>query len=214
MKRPPFRPRPQVPTIRVNHRIRARDVRVIGADGQQVGVVTVSEALEMARNAGLDLVEVSANAEPPVCRIVDFGKYKYELAKKEKDSRKHQHANKVKEIQLRPRIDAHDLQTKLDHAIDFLCEDMKVKVHLRFRGREMAHTEIGFAVIKKFAEVLVPYGHPDFQPKLIGKGINLMISPLPRSKRAKNPREGAAERIEQHRDEPAESEEDDAESNE
>lgn len=196
LKRPPFfRPRQQVPTTRINHRIRAREVRVIGADGAQAGIMSVSDALELARQAGLDLVEIAASADPPVCRIVDYGKFKYQEAKKEKDSRKHQHANKVKEIQLRPGIDAHDFQTKVDRAIDFLCEDMKVKINLRFRGREMAHTEIGFNVIKKFILALTPFGQPDFQPKLVGKGINLMISPLPRNKRAKNPREGGAERV-------------------
>jgi translation initiation factor IF-3 len=123
-----------------------------------------------------------------VCRVVDYGKYRYEQAKKEKESKKHQHASTVKEVQLSPRIDPHDLGVKTDHAIDFLCEDMKVKVTLKFRGREMQHTEFGFQVIKKFLENIAPYGHPDFQPKLIGKGINVMISPLPRNKRAKNPR--------------------------
>lgn len=203
MKRPPFfRNRQRTPTVRINHRIRAREVRVIGADGQQAGVMTVSSALELARQAGLDLVEVAASANPPVCRIVDYGKFKYQEAKKEKDSKKHQHANKVKEIQLRPGIDPHDFQTKLDHAVDFLCEDMKVKINLRFRGREMAHTEIGFNVVKKFVEDVAPFGHPDFQPKLVGRGINLMISPLPRNKRAKNPREGGADRVRNAQDEP------------
>lgn len=196
MKRPPFfRNRQHTPSVRINHRIRAREVRVIGADGQQAGVMTVSSALELARQSGMDLVEIAASADPPVCRIVDYGKFKYQEAKKEKDSKKHQHANKVKEIQLRPGIDPHDFQTKLGHAVDFLCEDMKVKVNLRFRGREMAHTEIGFNVVKRFVEELATFGHPDFEPKLVGRGINLMISPLPRNKRAKNPHEGGAERV-------------------
>src|SRR6202012_3711656 len=116
------------------------------------------------------------------------GKFRYELAKKEKESKKHQHASTVKEVQLSPRIDPHDLGIKTAHAIDFLCEDMKVKVALKFRGREMAHTEVGFEVINKFIVDVAPYGHPDFQPKLVGKAINLMVSPLPRNKRAKNPR--------------------------
>jgi translation initiation factor IF-3 len=119
---------------------------------------------------------------------VDFGKFRYEQAKKDKDSKKHQHASTVKEVQLSPRIDPHDLGIKVMHAIDFLCEDMKVKIALKFRGREMAHTEFGFQVIRKFLADLSPYGHPDFEPKLIGRGINVMVSPLPRAKRAKNPR--------------------------
>jgi translation initiation factor IF-3 len=160
---------------------------VIGVDGKQVGVLTLGEALNMARANGVDLVEVSANATPPVCRLVDYGKYRYEQAKKEKESRKHQHATTVKEVQLSPRIDPHDLSVKIVHAIEFLCEDMKVKITLKFRGREMAHTEFGFQVIQKFLGEVAPYGHPDFEPKLIGKGINVMISPLPRNKRARHP---------------------------
>ncbi len=175
--------------VRVNGKIRAREVRVIGIDGKQMGVMSLVDALNLARASGVDLVEIAATATPPVCRVVDYGKYRYEQAKKEKESKKHQHASTVKEVQLSPRIDPHDLGVKTDHAIDFLCEDMKVKVTLKFRGREMQHTEFGFQVIKKFLENIAPYGHPDFQPKLIGKGINVMISPLPRNKRAKNPRQ-------------------------
>ena len=177
--------------VRVNGKIRSREVRVIGVDNKQVGVLSLSEALNMARANGVDLVEVSSNATPPVCRLVDYGKYRYELAKKEKESRKHQHATIVKEVQLSPRIDPHDLSVKTTHAIDFLCEDMKVKVTLKFRGREMAHTEYGFQVIRKFLTDIAPFGNPDFQPKLIGKGINVMISPLPRGKRARNPNQQA-----------------------
>lgn len=174
---------------RINGRIRAREVRVIGTDGKQVGILSLNEALAMARAQGVDLVEVAPNANPPVCRLVDYGKYRYELAKKEKESRKHQHASQVKEIQLSPRIDPHDLKIKIGHAIDFLCDDIKVKLALKFRGREMAHTEFGFDVVRKFLEAIAPYGHPDFEPKLVGRGIHVMISPLPRNKRAKNPRE-------------------------
>ncbi len=159
----------------------------------------------MARANGVDLVEIAPNATPPVCRLVDFGKYRYELAKRDKDAKKHQHANKVKEIQLTANIDPHDFGVKLSHAINFLCEDMKVKVTLRFRGREMAHKEFGFQQIQKFIAEVTPYGHPDAPPKLIGKGLNVMLSPLPRNKRAKNPRQAerdielAAERAEEER---------------
>ena len=184
---PPQRNNNAASYIRVNGKIRAREVRVIGPDGKQLGVIQLSDALNLARQHAVDLVEISPNAVPPVCRLVDFGKFRYELAKKEKESRKHQHASTVKEIQLSPRIDPHDLGIKTQHAINFLCEDMKVKVALKFRGRENAHTEVGFEVIKQFIENVAPYGHPDFQPKLVGKAINLMVSPLPRNKRAKNP---------------------------
>jgi translation initiation factor IF-3 len=173
--------------VRVNGKIRAREVRVVGVDGKQLGVITLNEALALARQHGVDLVEVAATAVPPVCRLVNLGKFRYEKAKKEKESKKHQHASMVKEVQLSPRIDPHDLGIKVQHAIGFLCEDMKVKVALKFRGREMAHQEFGFEVIKKFLDALAPYGHPDFEPKLIGRGINVMISPLPRNKRGKNP---------------------------
>jgi translation initiation factor IF-3 len=187
----PFSPRNSSPAsfIRINGKIRAREVRVIGVDGKQLGVMPLNDALSLARQSGVDLVEIAATAVPPVCRVVDFGKYRYEQAKKDKESKKHQHASLVKEVQLSPRIDPHDLGVKVGHAIDFLCEDMKVKVSLRFRGREMQHTEFGFQVVNKFIAELAPYGHPDFPPKLIGRGINLMMSPLPRNKRAKNPRQ-------------------------
>jgi translation initiation factor IF-3 len=132
-------------------------------------------------------VEIAPNAQPPVCRLVDFGKFRYEQSKKEKESKKHQHANRVKEIQLSASIDPHDFATKLTHAIDFLCEEMKVKVTLRFRGRENAHQEFGFQKVQDFIREIVPWGHPDAPPKLIGKSVNVMLSPLPRNKRAKNP---------------------------
>jgi translation initiation factor IF-3 len=175
-------------------------VRVIGVDGQQLGIVTLADALNLARQQGVDLVEIAPNANPPVCRIVDFGKFRYEQAKRDKEAKKHQHANRVKEIQLSPSIDPHDLSVKLTHAIDFLCEEMKVKITLRFRGREMAHKEFGFQVVERFIKEVTPYGHPDSPPRLIGRGINVMLSPLPRNKRARNPRDdqsnGAPERVE------------------
>jgi translation initiation factor IF-3 len=176
-----------VPHFRVNGKIRAREIRVIGVDGNQLGVMSLAEALTLARTSRVDLVEIAPNASPPVCRLVDYGKFRYEQAKRDKESKKHQHATRVKEVQLSPKIDPHDLAVKVEHSVGFLCEDMKVKVTLRFRGREMAHTEIGFQVMQQFLSEIGPYGHPDFQPKLIGRGINVMISPLPRNKRAKSP---------------------------
>lgn len=182
------RRRQRGPIIRTNGKIRAREVRVIGIDGSQVGILPTPEAIQLARRHGVDLVEVAANANPPVCRIVDYGKYRYEQSKKEKEAKKHQHGNKVKEVQLRPNIDPHDFSIKLAHAIDFLCEDMKVKVSLRFRGRELAHKEIGFNTIQRFVDECGPYAQADAPPKMIGRGINVMISPLPKNKRADNPR--------------------------
>ena len=193
----PFPPRhPPSPSsfFRVNGKIRAREVRVISPDNKQLGVIQTSEALRLAQVHGVDLVEIVPNATPPVCRLVDFGKFRYEQSKKDKDVKKH-HAGKVKEVQLSANIDPHDFKVKLSHAIDFLCEDMKVKVSLRFRGREMAHQEIGFQQVNNFVRDLGPWGHPDTQPKLIGKGINVMIAPLPKAKRAKNPKGDAAPKM-------------------
>ncbi len=175
--------------LRVNGKIRAREVRVIGADKQPLGILSLGDAINLARSQGVDLVEIAPNATPPVCRLIEIGKYRYEQAKQDKDAKKHHHANKVKEIQLSARIDPHDFGVKLQHAIDFLCEEMKVKVTLRFRGREMAHKEFGFQQIEKFIKEIAPYANPDAAPKLIGKGINVMLSPLPRNKRAKNPKQ-------------------------
>jgi translation initiation factor IF-3 len=192
----PFSPSsfsPPAPFTRVNGKIRAREVRVIDGDQKNLGVLALGDAINLARSKGVDLVEVNPAAVPPVCRLVDFGKFRYEQAKREKESRKHQHANKVKEIQLSPNIDPHDFAVKLQHAVDFLCEDMKVKVTLRFRGREMAHKELGFQQVEKLIQNLTPFGHPDAPAKLIGKGINVMLSPLPRGKRGRNPRENGRE---------------------
>ncbi len=198
----PFTPRSpgnSASFVRVNGKIRAREVRVIDAEGGQLGVMSLGDAITLGRNRGVDLVEIAPNANPPVCKLIDYGKFRYEQAKKEKEAKKHQHANRVKEIQLSANIDPHDFSVKLQHAIDFLCEEMKVKVSLRFRGREMAHQEFGFQQVNNFIKEVTPWGHPDAPPKLIGKGLNVMLSPLPRNKRAKNPN---AEVEEQQEEEP------------
>ena len=197
MKRPYFRPPPSGPFIRINGKIRAREVRVIGVDGQQIGVLPLGDAINLARSHQVDLVEIAPNATPPVCRLVDFGKYRYELSKREKEAKKHQHANRVKEIQLTATIDPHDLEVKLNNALDFLREAMKVKASLRFRGREMAHKEFGFQTLEKFVRELGPYGQPDAPPKLAGRNLNVMISPLPRAKRAPNPNRSESETAEE-----------------
>ncbi len=175
------------PRIRTNERIRAREVRVVDAKGGQLGVFSRQDALRMARERGVDLVEVAEKADPPVCRLVDFGKYQYEQSKKKKENKKNQHSNRTKEVQLSVKIDPHDLQTKKNHAIDFLCEDMKVKVTLRFRGRENAHTEVGFEVVKQFLDDVQAWGQPDAPTKKIGRGLIVMISPLPKNQRAEHP---------------------------
>jgi len=149
----------------------------------------LAQAIRLAQNNGVDLVEIAPNAVPPVCRVVDYGKYKYEISKKEKEAKKTSHANEVKEIQLSAVIDPHDLGIKLAHAIGFLCEDMQVKINLRFRGRQNAHTEVGAGVVKKFLADLAPWGQANSDVRIVGKAINLMVNPLPRHKRAKHPDE-------------------------
>ncbi len=150
--------------------------------------MSLNEALRLAQGKGLDLIEIAATATPPVCRIVDYGKFLYEEAKRSKDSR--QAAGKMKELQISPAIDPHDLAVKRDHAIQFLCDDMKVRVKLRFRGRQKAHKEIGFEVINQFVKDLALYGQADSPPKMLGdRDLNVLLSPLPRNKRAKNPRQ-------------------------
>ena len=163
-------------------------MRVIDDLKQQLGVMPLGAALQLARSKGLDLVEVAANATPPVCRIVDYGKFLYEEAKRHKDSHGSPSAGKMKELQLSPVIDAHDFTVKLNHAIQFLCADMKVRVKLRFRGRQKAHKEIGFDVVNKFVKDVALYGQADSPPKMLGdRDLNVLLSPLPRNKRAKNP---------------------------
>jgi translation initiation factor IF-3 len=186
----PFPPRGRgyVQGPRVNGKIRSREVRVVDPDGKQLGIMALSDALTAARNLGVDLVEIAAAANPPVCRLIDFGKFRYEQNKKEKETKKTQHANQIKEVQLTPRIDPHDLSIKVQHAIGFFCEDMKVKVCLRFKGREMAHKEFGFKVIDSFIEETAKWGHPDSEARLSGRTINLIMSPLAKNKRAANPR--------------------------
>jgi translation initiation factor IF-3 len=178
------------PLHRRNGKIRAREVRVLDETKQQLGVMSLNDALRLAMTKGLDLVEIAPNATPAVCRIVDYGKFMYEEAKKNKDSQSKQAASKMKELQLSPLIDPHDFSIKLSRAIEFLCEDMKVRIKLRFRGRQKAHTEFGFEVVNRFVKEAGPWGHADSPPKMLGdRDLNVILNPLPRNKRAKNPRQ-------------------------
>jgi len=169
------------PRIRKNERIRAREIRVIGPDGKQIGVMSPAEALKMAKNVGLDLVEISSNARPPVCRILDFGKYKYEQSKKEKDNKKT--VSKVKEVKFRVRVGEHDYMTKIKHAEQFLFKSSKVKLTLMFRGREMEHRDLGFDIIKRAVSDLEHIAVQDAPAKMSGRIISTMVSPLPEKKR-------------------------------
>jgi translation initiation factor IF-3 len=178
------------PKHRRNGKIRAREVRVIDEAKQQLGVMPLSEAIRLASGKGLDLIEIAPNATPPVCRIMEYGKFQYEESKRQKETHSRQSANKMKELQLTPGIDPHDFAVKLSHAIEFLCEDMKVRIKLRFRGRQRAHKEFGFEVVNKFVNEAAAYGRADAPPKMLGdRDLNVILSPLPRGKRARNPRE-------------------------
>ena len=167
--------------IRKNDKIRAREVRVIGSDGEMLGVMPPEEALKIAKAEGLDLVEVAANAHPPVCRILEFGKYKYELSKNKKNKEKS--AKRIKEAKFRPRIEEHDYVTKLRRSEKFLHQGNKLKVTLMFRGREMEHIDIGMDVVKRAIQDLSGVGRPDDEPKLNGRFIMVNLSPLPQNKR-------------------------------
>lgn len=189
----PFRSfQPREPKHRRNGKIRAREVRVIDEAKNQLGVMSLTDALRLAQSRGLDLVETVPNATPPVCRIAEYGKLLYEEAKRSKDSESRGPGSTMKEIQLTPSIEAHDFQTKANHAIAFLDDDMKVRVKLRFKGRQKAHKEFGFAVMNRFVDALAAHGHVDAPPKMMGdRDMNMVISPLPRSQRGKVKTPGA-----------------------
>jgi translation initiation factor IF-3 len=153
----------------------------MASTNEQLGVMKLQDALRKAQSLGLDLVEVAANANPPVCRIVDFGKFRYELAKQEKD--KKQNASKLKEVKFRVNIDEHDYLTKIRRAEQFLDKGNKLKVQLQFRGREMAHKDLGEAVMRRVRDDLATMAQVEMEPKQIGKSINMTLSPLPANKR-------------------------------
>ena len=163
--------------IRKNDKIRAREVRVIGPDGGMLGVMPPEEALKIAKSHQLDLVEVASNASPPVCRILEFGKYKYELSKKKKNKEKT--AKRVKEAKFRPRIEEHDYITKLRRSEKFLHQGNKLKITLMFRGREMEHVDLGMDLVKQAIKDLEGVGKADDVPKLNGRFIIVSLSPLP-----------------------------------
>ncbi|WP_417247205.1 translation initiation factor IF-3 [Celeribacter sp.] len=164
---------------RVNERIRAPEIRLIGAEGENVGVVTPARAMDMAAEAGLDLVEISPNANPPVCKIMDYGKFKYEQQKRESEARKKQKTIEIKEVKFRPGTDVHDYQVKMRNVVKFLENGDKVKVTLRFRGREMAHQDLGRQLLERVAEDTKELGKIENMPKMEGRQMIMMIGPLP-----------------------------------
>jgi translation initiation factor IF-3 len=165
------------PEVRVNERIRVPQVRVIGDDGEQVGVLPVREALTLAQSRGLDLVEVSPTARPPVCRIMDYGKFKYEQNRRARKAKKKQHQMQLKEIKMRPKIDEHDYEFKVQHARDFLGGRDKVKVTVTFRGREMAHQEIGHKLIQRVLADLAEISTVESPPRSEGRTLSAVLMP-------------------------------------
>lgn len=161
----------------MNEDIRDREVRLLGEDGEQLGIVSGKEALKLAQERKLDLVKIAPQAKPPVCKIMDYGKHKYEQSKREKEARKKQKSASLKEVRLSLNIEKHDLETKANNAIKFLQNGDKVKVSLRFRGREMGHTSLGVDVIKRFAEVVEEHGTMDGRPKMEGRSMVVMFLP-------------------------------------
>lgn len=164
---------------RINENIRANEIRLIGADGENVGVVTPDRAMEMAVDAGLDLVEISPNANPPVCKIMDFGKFKYETQKREAEARKKQKIIEIKEVKFRPNTDTNDYDVKMRNVFKFLDNGDKVKITLRFRGREMAHQNLGRELLERVAEDTKEVGRVENFPKMEGRQMVMLIGPLP-----------------------------------
>ncbi len=162
----------------MNEKIRCPEVRLIGAEGENIGVVTPEKAMQLAEQAELDLVEISPNANPPVCKIMDFGKFKYEQQKRESEARKKQKIIEVKEVKFRPNTDTHDYEVKMRNVFKFLEKGDKVKVTLRFRGREMAHQNLGRELLERVAEDIKEVGKVENMPKMEGRQMIMMIGPV------------------------------------
>jgi len=169
----------QTLNVRVNDRIRAENVRLISETGEQLGIKTYHEAMEIAKNLDLDLVEVAAQGDPPVCRIMDYGKYKYELTQKNKRSKKHQSQIVIKEMKFRPKIEAHDFDTKKKHVMRFLEAGSKVKITIMFRGRETTHAEIGEGILRRLAGEVDEVALIESMPKLDGRNMIMVLAPRP-----------------------------------
>jgi translation initiation factor IF-3 len=169
--------RQQGPTTRINHQIAAKQVRVISPDNEQLGILEIEEALRQAGDVGLDLVEVAPNADPPVCRIMDYGQYKYQQSKRQHEAKKHQKVIHLKEIKLRPKTEDHDFQFKLKHAIEFVEAGDKVKVTVMFRGREMSHQELGRGLMEKFISSIGEMATVESPAKMEGRTLSMIIAP-------------------------------------
>ena len=175
----------------MNDRIRAKEVRVVAPDGAQIGVRSIDEARWLARELGLDLVEVAPEARPPVCRLMDYGKYKYEQSVKQREARKKQTRTIIKEVKFRPKIDRHDYQVKMRRAVEFLQDHDKVKVTMMFRGREVTHPEIGRDILRRLAEDVAEYGEIEIPPKMEGRNMTMQLAPVKRSPEARGAEEAS-----------------------
>ncbi len=176
--------------MRVNKEIRVPRVRLINQTGEQVGIVSMHEALAMAEEQGLDLVEIVPGANPPVCKIVNYGKFRYDQTKREKENKKAQHQVKVKEVKLKPNIDEHDFEIKLRHAREFLAKGNKVKVSCMFRGREMVHPEFGEKLVKRMCDALEDVASAEIPPKMLGRTLTLILAPGGKKKVVKETKTG------------------------
>lgn len=163
----------------MNDAIRDKEVRVVGPDGAQLGIMSSRDALNLAADKNLDLVKIAPQATPPVCKIIDYGKFRFEQAKREKEARRNQHIVEIKEIRLSLNIDTHDFETKKNHAIRFLGEGNKIKASIRFRGREMGHPELGLGIMKRFAEALSEVANVEKAAKLEGRNMLMFLTPKP-----------------------------------
>ncbi|WP_305728681.1 translation initiation factor IF-3 [Nonomuraea pusilla] len=184
----------------MNERIRVPEVRLVGPNGEQVGIVSIHDALKLAQEADLDLVEVAATARPPVCKLMDYGKFKYESAMKAREARKNQAHTIIKEIKLRPKIDPHDYETKKGHVVRFLKAGDKVKVTIMFRGREQSRPELGFRLLQRLAEDVQELGFVESQPKQDGRNMIMVIGP--HKKKAEAKAEKAAAKAQRGSEEP------------
>ena len=166
--------------MQINEEIRDKELRVIMNDGEALGIMSADEALKIAEEKDLDLVKIAPQAVPPVCKIMDYGKYRFEQTKREKEAKKNQHTVEIKEIRLSLNIDTHDFETKVNHARRFLTSGNKVKVSIRFRGREMAHTENGLVIMKQFSDACEEFGNVEKAAKLEGKSMMMFLAPKPK----------------------------------
>ena len=165
--------------LQINEQIRDKELRVIDADGTQLGIMSLRQALEIAEQKNLDLVKIAPQANPPVCKIIDYGKFRFEQAKREKEARKNQRVVEIKEVRLSLNIDTHDFETKRNHALRFISEGNKVKVSIRFRGREMGHPELGQEIMQRFADAMSEVANVEKPAKLEGRTMLMFLAPKP-----------------------------------